>query len=202
MRDSSSPPTTSSKMANVPDPASLTPRFCLNQTALRDFLRMSRSTIDDTIAQQLNALVTPGTTSPFDPRSTSSMAPRARRPLAREACAGFTRQVLFPSWQSRSDVLNYCAGVATSPDPEDPEQVLRQEQDARARERIVDERLDPYSARYFPPDTRTEALAALVRNERAVERIVRARTWRVLGERCQDAAPEYERELEEWRCRR
>jgi len=85
-------------------------------------------------------------------------------------------------------VLNYCAGVATSPDPDDPEHVLRQVEDARARERVVNERLDPYSARYFPREVRTESLAGLIRNERMVESIVRDRTWSIIKERCEGSA--------------
>ena len=101
----------------------------------------------------------------------------------------------------RSDVLNYCAGVATSPDPDDPDHVLRQVEDARARERVVNERLDPYSARYFPRDTRTEALAGLIRNERMVEGIIRSRTWGLIGERCDNEGSDFEKALDEWRQR-
>ena len=89
--------------------------------------------------------------------------------------------------------------MATSPDPEDPDHVIRQIEDEKARERIVDERLDPYSARYFPRDTRAESLAALVRNERMVEGIIRQRTWEIVGERCQDEGRGVEAAVDEWR---
>jgi len=98
--------------------------------------------------------------------------------------------------------LNYCAGVATSPDPDDPDHVLRQVEDVRARERMVNERLDPYSARYFPREARTEALASLIRNERMVEGIVRNRTWGLMGERCDIEAESSEKALDSWRSRR
>lgn len=91
--------------------------------------------------------------------------------------------------------------MATSPDPDDPGHVLREVEDARARERIVNERLDPYSARYFPRDTRTESLAGLIRNERMVEGIIRSRTWGLVGERCENDGQDYERALDEWRKR-
>lgn len=167
-----------------------------------DFLRVSRGAIDDTISQNLNALVTPGA-KPFDPSITSERQPRpiGRRAIDSKACGEFKEKVLFPSWQMRSDVLNYCAGVATSPDPNDPDHVLRQVEDARARERIVNERLDPYSARYFPRDTRTESLAALVRNERTVEEIIRSRTWGLVGERCDNEGVPFEKALDDWRRR-
>jgi hypothetical protein len=98
----------------------------------------------------------------------------------------------------RSDVLNYCASVATSSDPNDPDSVLRQVESEKARERIVDERLDPYSAR-FVPEARTESLAALIRNERSVEAIVRQRTWGLVKERCGDDWRDWEEALNKWR---
>ena len=98
----------------------------------------------------------------------------------------------------RSDVLDYCAGVATSPDPDDPDSVLRQIEDSKARERVVNERLDPYSGRYFPREARTESLAMLMRNERAVEKIIRSRSWSVLGERCGMSSETAEQAFEKW----
>ena len=101
----------------------------------------------------------------------------------------------------RSDVLDYCAGVATSPDPDDPDSVLRQVEDSRARERVVDERLDPYSGRYFAREARTESLAMLMRNERAVEKIIRMRTWGLIAERCGSEHVEADQAFEAWRKR-
>ena len=206
-------------MSRTPDAPHLTPQFCFNQTALRgkslpshnissqltliqsalDFLRVSRGATDDTISQNLNALVTPGA-QPFDPSTTTSRQPRpiGRRAIDSTSCNQFKDRVLFPSWQIRSDVLNYCAGVATSPDPDDPDHVLRQVEDEKARERVVNERLDPYSGRYFPRGTRTEALASLVRQERMVEGIIRQRTWEIVGERCENLVG-FERAMDEWR---
>jgi hypothetical protein len=92
-----------------------------------DFLRLSRSTVDDSITQNLNALVTPARAG-FDPSSTShrNPAPTATsRQLSPDACASFKDKVLFPSWESRRDVLLYCGSVAASPDPDDPEAGVR-----------------------------------------------------------------------------
>ncbi|KAJ4990042.1 caffeine-induced death protein 2 [Stagonosporopsis vannaccii] len=179
--------------------AHLTPQFCFNQTALRDFLRISRSTIDDSITQNLNALLTPAQRG-FDPTSTSTrQLSGPARSIPPTQCDEFKQRVLFPSWAVRSDVLDYCAGVATSPDPDDPDSVLRQVEDAKARERVVDERLDPYSGRYFPQEARTESLALLMRNERAVEKIIRSRSWGVIAERCGSESVDAERAFDEWR---
>lgn len=99
-------------------------------------------------------------------------------------------------------MLNYCASVATSPDPEDPENVLREVESAAARERNIDARLDPYGSRYLPREARTEALAGLIRNERMVEDIVRSRTWSLVSERCIGGASGWQEALDDWRKRR
>ncbi|RMY62546.1 hypothetical protein D0865_00387 [Hortaea werneckii] len=176
-------------MSQPPNQPKLTPQLCFNQTALREPER-PRDT---------------GTSRAFDPASTATSStaqpprPIYRRPIDADACQSFKHRVLFPSWQSRSDLLNYCAGVATSPDPDDPDHLLRQSEDLKARERLVDERLDPYSARYFPQEARTEALANLIRNERMVESIIRNRTWALVGERCENLEGDYEKALDAWR---
>lgn len=102
-------------------------------------------------------------------------------------------------------MLNYCASVATSDDPDDPDSLGRLAADVAEREKIVDERLDPYSGRYFPRESRTEVLAGVVRNERVVEEIVRERSWRIVGEKCESGAvgrKDWRTELDEWRKRR
>lgn len=166
-----------------------------------DFLRISRSAVDDSITQNLNALMTPAK-SGFDPSSTSVRIPRAKhREIDPASCQAFKDQVLFPSWQSRSDILTYCAYVATSPDPNDPETVLREAETLKERERVVNERLDPYSARYFPREPRTQQLAQLLRQERNVETIVRSRTWGLVRERCGDSIEDADQALNHWRDR-
>ncbi|CAO1604977.1 hypothetical protein XANCAGTX0491_008515 [Xanthoria calcicola] len=188
-------PPNMSQPSNKP---TLTPQFCFNETALRDFLRLSRATIDDSIIQNLNALVTPARDG-FDPSSTAErqVQPARRRPIDSAACQAFKEKVLFQSWQTRSDVLNYCAGVAL--DPTDPDLLLREAETAKDRERVVDERLDPYSGRFFPREARTESLANLIRNERGVEGIIRARTWGLVTERCGDVGVRWEEALNRWR---
>ncbi|KAJ4181372.1 Hypothetical protein NCS54_00791200 [Fusarium falciforme] len=162
----------------------LTPQFCFSYGTLRDFLRLSRSSIDDSITQSLNALVTPSR-SGFDPSSTSQRSPRPiSKQIDSQACSEFKDKVLFPSWEARAEVLSYCALVAASPDPDDPDRTLRELEKEKDRGRVVDERLDPYSGRFFPREARTERLASLVRQERGVENIVRHRTWEVIQQRC------------------
>lgn len=157
--------------------------------------------IDDSIVQHLNALITPSRDR-FDPSSTTDRQarPTSRKPTDPRSCQVFKDSLLFQSWQSRSDVLSYCAGVAL--DPNDPDLILREVECAKERERVVDERLDPYSGRFFPREARTESLAYLIRNERTVEGIVRARTWSLVSERCGDPGIGWEEALNIWRMQR
>ncbi|KAL3420815.1 caffeine-induced death protein 2 [Phlyctema vagabunda] len=198
-------------MAQQPAHPELTSQFCFSTIALRDFLRISRTAIDDTINQNLNALLVPSAAG-FDPSSTSTSMRSSRRQIAPQACKNFKENVLFPSWQARSDVLNFCTGVATSPDPDDPESLLKQIQSERQRETIVDDRLDPYTkavddrtdpyAKNIVRESRTETLANVIRQERSIERIVRARSWGSVSERCGGDATNWEEALNSWRKRR
>ncbi|RDW66284.1 hypothetical protein BP6252_09919 [Coleophoma cylindrospora] len=184
-------------------PQQLTPQFCFSTRDLKDFLRISRSSIDDSITQHLNSLLTPSTTG-FDASSTiNSIRTLPRRQISPKTCQAFKNNVLFPSWQTRSDVLNYCASVATSPDPDDPESLLKQVESDREREKVVDERLDPYSARRYVREGRTEVLASILRQERGVENIVRARSWSLVNERCgRTDSNDWEQALDDWRKKR
>jgi hypothetical protein len=98
--------------------------------------------------------------------------------------------------------MHYCASVATSPDPDDPEMVAREVYNRTGATRVVDERLDPYSGRFFPKEARTEELARVLREEEGVERIVRGRSWAVLKSRCEGSVAEatsWEGEYQRWK---
>jgi Caffeine-induced death protein 2 len=165
--------------------------ICSVELTSVDFLRLSRATIDDSIIQNLNALVRPGSR-PFDPSITSSrqvkpaFSSASRQHIDSSGCDEFIDKVLFPSWAVRDDVIKYCLSVALAPrtNEKDPEALERAAADQAAANRVVDERLDPYSGRYFPKKLRQEALLDVLQNEVAVESIVRDRTRSVIEERC------------------
>ncbi|TLD31135.1 hypothetical protein PspLS_02182 [Pyricularia sp. CBS 133598] len=185
-KDVDAAPDSLQAMPNLPDTPTLTPQFCFSTLALREFLRLSRSAIDDSITQNLNALQEPAKQQ-FDPAAVSQRIARpTHRTIEAEKCQSFREKVLFPAWKARGDVISYCAAVATSPDPSDPDAALREAELAKDKERIIDERLDPYSARFYPREARTERLAILLRQERGVENIVRSRTWDIVKGRCPD----------------
>ncbi|MCJ1387550.1 hypothetical protein MMC18_000393 [Xylographa bjoerkii] len=182
-------------------PPTLTPQFCFHPTALQDFLRLSRATTDDPLLANLNALIP---SAPFSPGSPATVRPtRASHRVPGNTCVTYLSGALFPAWHARTQVLTYCASVATSPDPDDPELLARQAEGMRDRERVVDERLDPYSGRFFPKEARTEELARRVRAERGIEGIVRGRSWDVIGGRCEGGGGEgWEEAVARWESRR
>ncbi|KAB8339228.1 hypothetical protein FH972_022162 [Carpinus fangiana] len=226
------PPTpTPSDPPSTPSPH-LTPQFCLDTTALRDFLRLSRAAVDDSISAHLNALIHPAAArGPFT-SAAPQPGPRSRQNVPIAACAHFRCAVLFQSWRARDNVLTYCARVAEAPEeaprPTAAESAAvrgaavavavagavgggaaaaaaaggggggaargdgrestgpRMNTDYWGQPTVVDERTDPYSARdySYTRQSKAEELKTVLANERGVERIVRRRTWGVLGERC------------------
>ena len=103
-----------------------------------------------------------------------------RRNIPSDTCERFRREILFPSWRRRDKVLRYCSHVAEAPGS------IPQEEGTKRPSGAPDERLDPYSARDYSWSTQSDVqqLRAVLGNEEGVERIVRSRTWAVLGERC------------------
>lgn len=89
--------------------------------------------------------------------------------------------------------------MASSSDPDDPDAMAREVELERNRERVVDERFDPYSARFFPREPRTERLAMVLRQEKMVEDIVRSRSWEIVKERCVEPVEDWEQALAGWR---
>lgn len=161
----------------------LTPQFCFSSGAIQDFLRTSRRAIDDTIVENLNALVTPSREG-FHPNLTTQRIPRSKRFIDPSSCNNFKDNVLFPSWKARSDVLRYCESVAKSPDPGKSEDEPQEADFMKPEKPPLYDRSDPYKSRQLPQETPRDRLASLIRNEQTVERIVRATTWRNVTERC------------------
>lgn len=133
---------------------------------------------------------------------------------------------MFPAWQGRDDVIRYCAGVAddaVAKDAEEAAQVAAQAAAAAAASGAlvegdvapptppeITERFDPYIKRkqYALAEPQANLLASLMRNEKGVESIVRARSWDVLQARCGSGAVTastgetgWEAALEQWRRR-
>lgn len=181
-------------MPPVPEPSSqpaLTPQFCFNTTALRDFLRLSRASVDDSISAHLNALLQPSRSNPFLPsmtatRSISSTADRSRQNVPREACSQFKQHVLYPSWERRDRVLTFCHKVSRREEEASDSTGPKVLHNPWGVVQTPDERTDPYSARdySYTRAPREEVLEDIVRTEMGVEQVVKSRTWGVLRDRC------------------
>ena len=112
--------------------------------------------------------------------------------------------MLFTTWRDRSNVLEYCAAVAHSPDPDDPNAVAREAYNLAGQTRVQhkNERLDPYSGRFFKLESRSEELADMIARESKVEDIVRERSWEAVMNRCggvMTGQRGWEREMNAWR---
>lgn len=206
-------------MASRPAPPTLTPQFCFNTVVLRDFLRTSRA-VDDAITQHLNALVTPSRAG-FDPASTatrsspsvsvqpSSYASSSSSSPSDPACRAFRDAVLFPAWQARDDVIQYCEAVVQQSESQTASPAADSDSADDSDPRHT-ERYDPYirRRRFAEVEPQMVRLAALMRQEQVVETIVRARSWDVLQGRCGAAVTEaaggstgWEAALERWKRR-
>ena len=185
----------------------LTPQFCFNTTALRDFMRLSRGSIDDSISAHLNSLLQPSRSNPFRPSSTDTQAIqtpsiRGHQEVPSNACTHFRHEVLYPCWKSRDDVLTYCSQVAegkaellrgvevqsVESTTESGSTVLaaRVLHNPWGAPQQTDERIDPYSARDYSYTRagQEQVLREVLDQEEGVERVIKARTWGVLRDRC------------------
>lgn len=111
----------------------------------------------------------------------------------------FKAKILFPTWQIRTEILDYCTSVAATPDPDDPETTIRAAESQKDKQRVVNERLDPYSGRFFPMEPRTQKLATLLRTESGIENVVRTRTWKILKARCGEDQGDWQAAFGAWR---
>jgi len=153
-------------------PVNVNRSFCDDITALKDFLRLSRTLVDDTITQNLNNLVLP---TRFDPTSTSRPEKKnIRTPIDKHSCTALL-DTIFENWDARTSTIDLCLQQAkpnSTPAHHDPTM-----EEIRAR------RLDPYSGRQNQDEP---ILRRTCEQEQGTERIIRDRTWRILRGRCDD----------------
>lgn len=88
-------------------------------------------------------------------------------------------------------MISYCSEVANKDDEGDPERFLREAEQQKKQQMIVNERLDPYSARFEVRESRQDKLKRAIREEREIESIIRGRSWGVLRTRCEAVTGEW-----------
>ena len=151
-----------------------------------DFLNIAR-TADDLINTRLNALRVPNLPTQ-QPRS-------APDKISESACHDFVSNTLLRGWESRDRMLSFCETVAsqdtgalsqTLPTTKSPyATTMNMANYDKPSPVIVDQRLDPYSGRAIVPDTQVDVLKRVIRQERAIENVVRERSVRVIRDRCE-----------------
>ena len=170
--------------------SNLNPSFCADITGLKDFLRLSRSLVDDTITQNLNNLVLPPR---FDPTSTARSEKKVvRTPIDKGSCSKLV-ETIFENWDARSSTIDYCLST-THLSIADTHSLTAEETRAR--------RLDPYSGRQT---TEEPILRHVCLQEQGTEQIIRDRTWRVVRGRCQDLNDmdrDWQTAFESWRSKK
>lgn len=161
---------------------------------MTDFFRLSRN-LDDNITQHLNSLLYQSK-SDFDPSSLSKFRSQTSgsRTLSTNSCQNFKEQILFPSWRTRDQVLEYCKTVASKIETDESQLVVETEKGGSE----IDNRSDPYSGT-SSIQTKSEILNAILRQESQVELIVRSRTWSIMNEKCGRDSRSWEQTLHEWK---
>lgn len=89
--------------------------------------------------------------------------------------------------------------MAAAEDSSDPDRELIALEKQRDSEREINERVDPYSARFNPRESRAEKLARTVHMEEEIEDIVRHRTWEVVQNKCAVPLTPWQSAVEQWK---
>ena len=178
-----------------PSPPTPSPALCFNTIVLRgiillintqltvDFLRKSRRYSDDSIETHLNDLLP-------QRRLFSNPSPTVLEP---PHCADFIRTQLFPTWQARDDILEYCSTLAEKPVEESSAPVTPLVE--------VSERVDPYARRKKEVWEKHDELKRVILQENGVEAVIRMRTWEIVVRRCQleEIVKSWDKEMQQWK---
>lgn len=145
----------------------LTPEGCISSTKLRQFLRLSRATTDDTIRPHLNE-------------------------LNKQQCNEYFNSVIAPAWQQRQQVISYCQDYSQqlrNQTQEDKEEITDPSLTPQELAEKFDLRTDPYAFKTHQRKleqqyAQCDLLDNWTRNEQTVETIIREQTIGVLNDKC------------------
>ncbi|KAG1754029.1 caffeine-induced death protein 2-domain-containing protein [Suillus paluster] len=166
------PPTLGSLAIQAP---SLTPHFvhvspstCHNLSVFKDLLREYRR-LDDTITMRLNR-----TNAQFRDRDRAGTNGKGN--IQDQACAHMWKE-LVENWKRRTEMINYCVNNVDQSMEGKRKSLTSEEGDARAQRKT--------QAAMFADEVKRNQ----VRNELAVEKIVRQRSLDAFESRCQYFSP-------------
>lgn len=146
---------------------------------------------------------------------------RSSQDIPTGTCTRFKKQVLYPSWKRRDEVLEYCSKISQGREDLDSNDSVKfvesvpESGPATLTGRIFsnpwgapqqkDERTDPYSGRdySYARAGQEEVLKEVLGDEKGVERVIKSRTWAVLRDRCMGGSEAsyrgWELEYHQWR---
>ncbi|KAG7928549.1 hypothetical protein KL925_001849 [Ogataea polymorpha] len=159
----------------IPVPPEINRQLCIESSrSLQDFLRLSRTLLDDTLRTRLNSI-----TKHHEDNTRRSILPR------RDSCQQFVDELLLPQWQARASRINYCLRQADEMVKEVETQELAM--DEEERNRLL--RIDPYALKDLTRSLREKRASAeqirnRYQNEIEVEEIIQERSQSLIKDVC------------------
>ncbi|KAH3661389.1 hypothetical protein OGAPHI_006796 [Ogataea philodendri] len=160
---------------NIPIPPASSQEMCTGSTrSLNDFLRISRTLIDDKLRTRLNSIL-----NHHETQSRGSILPRS------ESCQQFVDELLLPQWRARTSRIQFCLNHASElvKEVETKEVQLDEEE----RNRLT--RVDPYALKDLTRDLRekrevAEQIRNRYQNELEIEEIIEGRSKSLIKDLC------------------
>ncbi|KAG2348897.1 hypothetical protein BDR05DRAFT_973118 [Suillus weaverae] len=166
------PPTLGSLAVQVPSftphLVHVSPSTCHNLSMFKDLLKEYRR-LDDTITMRLNR-----TNAQFRDRDRAGTSGKGN--IQDQACA-YVWKELVENWKRRTEIINYCVNIVDQSVEEKRKSSTSEEGDARAERKT--------RAAMFADEVKRNQ----VRNEMAVENIIRQRSLEAFQSRCQYFSP-------------
>ncbi|KAG7895258.1 hypothetical protein KL908_001608 [Ogataea polymorpha] len=159
----------------IPVPPETNRQLCIESSrSLQDFLRLSRTLLDDTLRTRLNSI-----TKHHEDYTRRSILPR------RDSCQQFVDELLLPQWQARASRIKYCLRQADEMVKEVETQELAM--DEEERNRLL--RIDPYALKDLTRSLREKRASAeqirnRYQNEIEVEEIIQERSHSLIKDVC------------------
>ncbi|PCH41161.1 hypothetical protein WOLCODRAFT_137225 [Wolfiporia cocos MD-104 SS10] len=162
----------------TPKTVHVNPSTCHDLSLFKDLLKEYRR-LDDTITMRLNR-----TTAQF--RDRDRLGTGGKGNIEEQACAQMWRE-LVANWKRRTEIVDYCVGVVDQSMEEKRQSLSSKEHDAASQRRT--------QGALFAEEVKRNQ----VRNELAVEQIIRQRSLDAFKSRCKYFEPPFsEAELRKW----
>ncbi|KAG2042856.1 caffeine-induced death protein 2-domain-containing protein [Suillus americanus] len=169
---SKQPPTLGSLAVQVPSSSPhlvhVSPSTCHNLSMFKDLLKEYRR-LDDTITMRLNR-----TNAQFRDRDRAGTSGKGN--IQDQACA-YVWKELVENWKRRTEMINYCVDIVDQSTEGKRKSMTSEQGDARAERKT--------RAAMFADEVKRNQ----VRNEMAVENIIRQRSLEAFQSRCQYFSP-------------